>query len=237
MSLREHLNPSSKEYKDKRSANLLNLNRNISNNYITYTNPNNLDPINNVKNTYTNENYINTCSHKLTDKPSQIPILNNNFTSTVDKINININSNKIKDQFKNRNESNFNDYVKQTKQIQNLMEFKDDNPFQNNHNNAIDFKMEINKDLKEIDKCLDHSGSSNRSSNNSFDNYISFNFDFIDFKKLNYFKYLYHRIFCTKGLKKYQSIKKEIEHLLDFYVYCNYLKHQYLLNDPKELIE
>ena len=69
-------------------------------------------------------------------------------------------------------------------------------------------------------------------------NNIKFSFDYIDFKSLNYFKYLYYSIICySQKLLNYNIVMEEINNLLDLKVFCSYLKHQYLLIEPTNFID
>lgn len=124
-----------------------------------------------------------------------------------------------------------NNYVKS------LDEIGDDeekyNRIKNNANNVNNANVDaVNQEHKQNSKSQKEKNSIKSRKESSI-----FNFEYIDFSNLSYIKYLYHRLCCTKKLRVYNIIKKEIESLLDFYVYCNHLKYQYLLKDPFELKE
>lgn len=143
------------------------------------------------------------------------------------------------------------------KNISSLNAFNKENSGKYNSNVDNNYKQEDNKDnnsnnMNNINKFLniEQEARLNDSRDKRYHSVIkysidlknnsdlkTFNFNYIDFSKLDYFSYIYYKAFCSNKTKVYDAIKKEIEHLLDFLILCNFLKHQYLLKDPDELKE
>lgn len=262
MNLRQHLNPSTKNFSEKRSTNLLNIHRNIidysSSNIVINKANNNEHPytqrteditkrINKLSTNNLNRNTNNTENRKDNDKQEtkdeQISSINDNKKSKLVLIN------KIKNNNNNSKKDTLtNNYLK-SRDNDNINKSDIDNSKSKNalrkfdsETSSIDYIKQI-KELKEINEenkkqlSLNLKKDMNNLSISNVSDLSIFNFDYIDFSKLNYFKYIHSMLLCNKKLKLYNGIKNEIEHLLDFYVYCNYLKHQYLIKDPRDLKE
>lgn len=145
---------------------------------------------------------------------------------------------KIKD---NHDNSNSKDYNKE--QLNNIDNSKSDN-------NMIAYKNVINYASIIKNENISNSDSNNpnininRSQvtdsyyfNNLCDNNHQVKYDYIDFIELNYFKYLYYMITCSKKKKTYNRIREEIDNLFDIYSFSSFLKKQYMLKDSILLIQ
>lgn len=245
MNLRKHLNPSDTNYKSRRITNLLNMS--MKDHII---NDNKLDLLNSNNNKKELELELDKGRDNSISKK-----VNANKNSIEDNIGLNkpsleannITENKMLKSFHNystvnnplmNNPTLTNNYVnpfddrmnKRTKKISTL------NPQDalNIDKNNLEYKTNEDNTIKKNynEKNLCHNDSFSNINETSI-----FNFQYINFKGLSYCKYIFLRLSCSNRLKVYQLAIKEIENLLDFYVYCNHLKHQYLLKDPRELKE
>ena len=119
-----------------------------------------------------------------------------------------------------------NDNISNNKIIQNLKTQIEDCNFEPQES-PKKFNLDASSSITKIEKIQDHK-SSQKIKNHKF------NFNLTDYKKLNYFMYLYYKMTCNK-LKViiYDEIIEEINCLLDIFVFSSHLKYDYMVSDLK----
>lgn len=257
MNLRNHLNPKDKNYHERRNINLQNILNNskiaclYNNNIANLTENNklyNIHTLNNDNNNKESRNANNNQQHKSFEENLHNNIENFNESSLIKKSflfgslnnkaerNIIDIQEKLKLKSINKNTvSTPNVIIRNSPIKNNFIKLEDKNKKEEDINIKKDLKTASQEEkYVERNDSIDDYYIQNPS---NYENQSLFKFSYIDFSQLSYFKYLIYSLLCTKRIEIYQKIKDEVEHLLDFYVYCNYLKHQYLLKDPREFKE